>query len=189
MMQPGRSGSYGEWPTGLPGCGYTPTNQMRLREAAGVLPVYSLLRKYNDIDALCLARQPLIDQDFPPEEFEILVVDNGCNETETSCAIVDEVIENNRGYKIQYIAEPVPGLFPVITVVHRKRKALCRFLSMMISRQILIGWTLLGMPFRTLPCTSLAANVCQNLKRHRFPGLNKSGSVPPMEKPAVTIAS
>ena len=73
-----------------------------------MIQISIIIPTYNRIDALRLALQSLINQDSPPEEFEILVVDNACNDT--SRAIVDEAMENNRGLNIQYIAEPVPGL-------------------------------------------------------------------------------
>ena len=67
-----------------------------------------IIPTYNRIDSLRLALRSLVEQDFPVEEFEILVVDNGC--TDATHAIVDEAIQNNRGYNIRYIVEPVPGL-------------------------------------------------------------------------------
>lgn len=63
---------------------------------------------YNRPDTLGKALQTLVDQDFPPEAFEILVVDNGC--TEAMRAVVEEFIRRYPGHEIRYIAEPVPGL-------------------------------------------------------------------------------
>jgi len=72
-----------------------------------IIQIFIIIPSYNRINALRLALQSLVYQDFPPEEFEILVIDYGCSDT--SRAIVDEVIDNNRGHNIQYIAEPFPG--------------------------------------------------------------------------------
>ena len=62
----------------------------------------------NRAESLKIALRSFVGQDYPKEQFEILVVDNGSKDSTKS--VVDSVMAQNADCRIRYFFEPVPGL-------------------------------------------------------------------------------
>ncbi|MBV9386933.1 MAG: glycosyltransferase family 2 protein [Chroococcidiopsidaceae cyanobacterium CP_BM_ER_R8_30] len=58
--------------------------------------------------SLSLALESLVQQDFPADQFEILIVDNGS--TDTTQATSKQFIDQHPSCQIRYVYEPEPGL-------------------------------------------------------------------------------
>lgn len=62
----------------------------------------------NRAESLKIALRSFAFQDYPPDSYEIIVVDNGS--TDDTAAVADSAISRYAGRRIRYIAEPIPGL-------------------------------------------------------------------------------
>lgn len=67
-----------------------------------------IIPTYDRSLSLRQALESVIKQDYPRQEYEVLVVDNGV--TDTIRDVVDEICAQNKQHLIRYIHEPVPGL-------------------------------------------------------------------------------
>lgn len=67
-----------------------------------------IIPTYNRADLLALATKSLCLQDFPCEQFEVLVVDN--DSTDNTKQVVEETIAVHASHQIRYLYEPMPGL-------------------------------------------------------------------------------
>ena len=73
-----------------------------------MIKVSIIVPTMNRAKSLEIAVGSLAAQDFPPEHYEIIVVDNGS--TDDTAAVVDAAVSRYANQCIRYIFEPVPGL-------------------------------------------------------------------------------
>ncbi len=52
--------------------------------------------------------ESLIRQEFPTDDYEILVIDNAC--TDDTASVIEHLAANTRDRRLRYLYEPVPGL-------------------------------------------------------------------------------
>jgi glucosyl-dolichyl phosphate glucuronosyltransferase len=72
------------------------------------IAVSLIIPTYNRAVSLKRALQSAVNLDYPPERYEILVVDNGC--TDATPEVVQEAQQNKPGYILNYVREDRLGL-------------------------------------------------------------------------------
>jgi glucosyl-dolichyl phosphate glucuronosyltransferase len=82
---------------------------MNLSEGSSAVPQLSIITPtLNRADLLKLLIKSFVGQDISPEQFEIIVVDNGSSDSTRQ--EVEAAIANNKSHIIRYVHEPEPGL-------------------------------------------------------------------------------
>jgi glycosyltransferase involved in cell wall biosynthesis len=72
------------------------------------IKVSVVIPTYKRANLVCLTLDSLLEQDFPKEQYEVVLVDN--NSPDNTAEVINDYFERNRGkMNIQYVMEPRPG--------------------------------------------------------------------------------